>query len=109
MRNGIFSFTAPIVAPINPGGEAISSSLIKLHWTRPPEIDINGPILFYLVELRENLTGRTFTFHAVHNEIVVGPLRAYYEYLCRVAIYTTALGPFTNDFLVISGEAGRNI
>ncbi len=97
-----------MVSPISPGGVAITSSLIRLLWTKPPEIDINGAILFYLVELREVPTGINFTFHAVDVQIVVGPLHAYYEYVCRVAIFTTALGPFTNYFSVFSGEAGRS-
>ena len=99
--------SAPSASPINPGGEAVSSSLIRIYWTRPSEIEINGAVLFYLVELREVLTGKNFTFHAVDDEIIVGPLHAYYEYLCRIAIYTTSLGPFTSYFSVFSGEASK--
>ncbi len=97
-----------MASPISPGGVAVSSSLIQLLWKKPPEIDINGAILFYLVEVREVRTGRNFTFHAVDVQIVVGPVHAYYEYICRVAIFTTALGPFTSYFSVFSGEAGRS-
>ena len=93
-------------APISLTGIAISPTLITLSWANPPAITINGAILFYFVEVTEVLTGRTFTFHAVDIHITIGPLHAYYEYICRVAIFTTALGPFSGYFSVYSGETG---
>ncbi len=93
-----------MASPILPGGAAVSSTLISIFWTNPPDIDINGAILFFLVEVREVATGRNFTFHAVNTQIVVGPLHPYFEYSCRVAIFTTALGPFSDYFSVLSGE-----
>ena len=97
-------FIAPVASPISPGGITISSSLISIFWTNPPEVDINGAILFFLIEVREVATGRDFTFHAVDTQIVIGPLHPYYEYSCRVAIFTISLGPFSGYFSVFSGE-----
>lgn len=60
---------------------------------------------FYLVDVTEIITNRSWTFHAVQTNINIGPLHAYYTYRCRVAGFTVGLGPYTSLFYVNSGEA----
>lgn len=100
------SHTAPVAAPQSPSGSAQSPSVITLEWDPPPEIDINGEIEYYVVEVEEVYTGRTWTFHAVDVHINVASLHAYYVYKCRVAAFTIEQGPFTSYYNVYSGEKG---
>ena len=88
-----------------PSGFPVTSTLITLQWAPPPVEDINGIIVFYMVEVTEVLTNTSWTFHAVTTHINIGPLHPYYTYRCRVAAFTIGVGPFTTFFLVNSGEA----
>jgi len=106
--NTLFLFLLePTAAPLNPSGMSVTSTLIRLDWSPPPSEHINGIIVFYLVEVEEVITNRTWTFHAVQTHINIGPLHPYYGYRCRVAANTIATGPFTPFFLVNSGETCR--
>ena len=104
-----FVYSAPSGAPQLPSGRAISPYLIDIMWSPPPEVDINGVIEFYLVEVVEVLTGRMWTLHAVEEHIIVGPLNAGYAYTCHIAAFTIGQGPFTNYFIVHSQELGMII
>ena len=102
----VFFHTVPAAAPQSPSGNAQSPSVITLEWDPPPEVDINGDIEYYVVEVEEVYTGRMWTFHAVDVHINVGSLHAYYVYKCRIAAFTIGQGPFTNYYNVYSGEKG---
>ena len=84
----------------------MSSSVINLEWDSPPEVDVNGEIEYYVVEVEEVYTGRMWTFHAVDVHINIASLHSYYVYRCRVAAFTIALGPYTSYYNVYSGEKG---
>lgn len=100
---------APTAAPQSPTGEAVTSTTITLEWDPPPDIDINGEIEFYVVEVEEVYTEREWTFHAVDDFINIGSLIAYNPYRCKIAAYTIELGPYTDYFVVYSGEVGKLI
>ena len=102
----IFFSSCPIVptaAPVSPSGYPVpdTSSLIFLNWSPVPAEHLNGILLFYVTEV---ITNNSWTFHAVQTHIVIGPLHPFYTYRCKVAAFTTALGPFTPEFYVNSGE-----
>ena len=84
---------------------------IVLTWNPPPAIDINGILTNYVVEVTEQFTGNVTaplnTFGDVM-EITIGALHPYFEYICRVAAFTTGLthGPFSNVISVFTAEAG---
>lgn len=87
-------------------GSNQSSTAIFLSWSPPPDIDINGVIQYYTVEVDEVWTGHTFTFHPNSTNISVRALHPYYVYQCRVAAYTVALGPYTSNLQIVTGEDG---
>ncbi len=91
-----------------PSGSPLTSTLITLTWSPILPEHVNGIILFYLVEVTEVLTNTSFTFHAVQDRINIGPLHPYYTYQCRLAAFTTGIGPYTPFFYVNSGEASNN-
>jgi len=59
------------------------------------------------VVLDEVWTGRTLAFQSTSNNISVRALHPYYAYQCRVAAYTVALGPYTTDLPIVTGEDGK--
>ena len=100
-------YVAPSTPPQGFTGSNQSSTAIVLSWMLPPAIDINGIIQYYTVELDEVWTGHTFTFHPISPNISVRALHPYYIYQCRVAAYTVALGPFTSNLQIVTGEDGK--
>ena len=102
-------YIAPSAPPQGFTGSNQSSTAIFLSWMLPPAIDINGVIQYYTVELDEVWTGRTLTFHPISPNISIRALHPYYIYQCRVAAYTVALGPFTSNLQIITGEDGKQI
>ena len=100
-------YLAPSAPPQGFTGSNQSSTAIFLSWTLPPAIDINGVIQYYTVQLDEVWTGRTLTFHPVSHNISVRVLHPYYVYHCRVAAFTVALGPFTSNLQIVTGEDGK--
>ena len=103
----LFIHVAPSAAPQSPTGSALSPSTITLEWDPPSDVNINGEIEYYVVEVEEVYTGRMWTFHAVHVHINIASLHAFYVYECRVAAFTIAQGPFTSYYNVYSGEKGK--
>ena len=98
---------APSEPPQRLSGSNQSSTAIFLSWSTPPAIDINGVIRYYTVQLDEVWTGRTLTFHPISPNISIRGLHPYYVYHCRVAAYTVALGPFTYNLQIVTGEDGK--
>ena len=81
--------------------------MIYLSWNQPPAIDINGILQHYLIGVQESETSRSWSFTHVEGEITVGSLHPYYNYWCHVSAYTIGLGPYTNQILVQTQEAGN--
>jgi len=98
------SFIAPSAPPQGFSGSNQSSTAIFLSWSPPPAIDINGVINYYTVELDEVWTGRSLEFHPTSMNISITALHPYYVYQCRVAAFTVALGPFTSNLQIVTGE-----
>ena len=99
-------FPAPSAPPQTLAGYAQSPTIIDLSWNPPSAIDINGILQYYVIRVRESETSRSWSFTHVEGEITVGSLHPYYNYWCRVSAYTIGLGPYTNQILVQTQEAG---
>ena len=80
------------------GGVAQSPTVLLFTWSPPPLVDINGIILYYVVELRETETGQRWTFIALGDDLRVGSLHPYFTYQCEVAAHTVGRGPFSVPF-----------
>ena len=106
-----------IVEPVSPPGEVIADSLsstsIRVNWTKVPAIDQNGVITQYEVEYNQT----TFPEVTMHNTTVVNStmfktvlngLLEYVEYCIRVRAYTSqGPGPYTNAICVTTDEDGK--
>jgi hypothetical protein len=101
--------TVPTAAPLMPSGFALTSTLITVMWSPPPDEHINGIIDTYLIEVTEVVTNNTWIFHAVQTQVNVGPFHPYYAYRCRVSASTIGPGPYSAPIYVNSGEAGMYV
>lgn len=97
----------PAAAPEQASGSSPTSTSIVLTWSPPPAVSINGIIDYYVVEIMENRTGRSWTLHSPNLYLTLGSLHPYYVYVCRVAAFTVGRGPFTPYFEVITAEDGK--
>ena len=86
---------------------AYGPTVIGLTWSPPPTMDINGVIDYYVVEVNEIHTGRSWTFQATDPHMNISSLHPYYIYECKVAAFTFVQGPFTNPLQIVSGEDGK--
>ena len=97
---------APSTPPLGLSGSNLSSTAIMISWSPPLAIDINGVIQYYTIEVDEVWSGRTLPFQSTSTNISVRALHPYFVYHCRVAVYTVALGPFTSNLQIVTGEDG---
>ena len=100
---------APVAPPQQASASSPTSTSINIVWQPPPAVDINGMIVFYVVEVTENRTGRSWTHHSSNSptpfqQFTLLSLHPYYVYTCRVAAFTIGSGPFTPDFEVVTME-----
>ena len=98
---------APSSPPRGLSGYTYGATIISLIWSPPPTMDINGIIDYYVVEVNEIHTGRSWTFQATDPHINISSLHPYYIYECQVAAFTFVQGPFTPPLQVVSGEDGK--
>ena len=98
---------APRSPPSGLSGYAYGPNVIGLTWSPPPTMDINGIIDYYLVEVDEIHTGRSWTFQATGLHINISSLHPYYTYESQVAAFTFVQGPFTSPLQVVTGEDGK--
>lgn len=79
--------------PTNATGMALNSTYIYLSWDHPPEEFHHGVIRYYLINITEQETGRTFQLTSEQTEINIGQLHPHYIYHCAIAAVTVAKGP----------------
>lgn len=87
-------------------GIAISSTAIYLNWSLPQLSMSIGSIQYYLVNVDEVETNRSWTFHAVEQHANIISLHPYYNYRCRVAVVTNITHSYSNAIIVITHQAG---
>ena len=94
----LFSLLAPASAPQNPSSTTINSTAIQVQWEAVAEIDRNGEITFYEVQVDPA------QFQNVHLEnvsssallLTIGGLEEFVQYNFTIRAYTSAgPGPFS--------------
>ena len=99
--------TAPSAAPGNLQVTLISSYSVHLQWSPPPLEHRNGIIRRYDIVLSQlNLESRVQQSTSTES-ITIRGLKAYTTYKCKVAAYTTALGPFSSEVQNRTHEDGK--
>ena len=106
----MFLFPAPAVAPQNPSSTTINATAVQVQWEEVPEIDRNGIVMFYEVQVDparfqnvhyENVSGSELV-------LVVDGLEEYVDYNFTVRAYTSAgPGPFSDVTTNTTDEASE--
>ncbi len=103
----IFSCAAPNNSPQQLSATMMTSSTITLSWSPPPFEDTNGIIQYYLISITEVDTNITFSpLQSLSTEFTVTNLHPHYTYLCRVAAYTSDIGPYSSPITIQLSEEG---
>lgn len=105
----MFCYIAPIGAPFNVVvmENSISASSFSLQWQSPPDMQLNGILIGYLVMVVEVNTGTTYTNLTSTPSIVIDSLHPYYTYICSVAAVTVTTGPFSENITVQTAQARK--
>ena len=98
----------PSASPQLLSGSVESSTLILLSWNPPPPYDRNGEIVYYLIHINEQETGRYWTLPVFNRKTTayIGSLHPYYHYECQVAAHTIGLGPYSESIGLLTDEDG---
>ena len=99
--------TAPSAAPGNLQVTSISPYSLHLRWSPPPLEHRNGIIRRYNIVLSQLNSETRVQQSTLTNSITVRGLKAYTTYRCKVAAYTTALGPFSSEVQNRTHEDGK--
>ena len=76
-------------------------------WLELPDIDKNGIILYYEIQVVEYETGILWTYFTVTRDINIASLHPYYNYIGTVAAHTiVGSGPFSSAVSVQTDQAG---
>ena len=88
---------------------AVDSRTLNLSWQPPADINTNGIIQQYVIEITETDTGSIFQLATNLTFLVVNDLHPYYEYCCTVAAETVDLGPHSAPVTILLPEDGKLI
>ena len=99
--------TAPSAAPGNLQVTSISPYSLHLRWNPPPLEHRNGIIRRYNIVLSQLNSETRVQQSTLTDSITIRGLKAYTTYKCKVAAYTTALGPFSSEVQNRTYEDGK--
>ena len=99
--------TAPSAAPSNLQVISISSSSLHFQWNPPPLEHRNGIIRRYVLFLLQLNSETRVQQSSLTESITFSNLKPYTTYRCKVAAYTTALGPFSSEVQNRTHEDGK--
>ena len=99
--------TAPSAAPGNLQVVSISSSSLHFQWNPPPLEHRNGIIRRYVLFLLQLNSQTRVQQSSLSESITFSNLKPYTTYKCKVAAYTTALGPFSSEIENRTDEDGK--
>ena len=81
---------------------------MTLSWNPPETSQQNGVIRSYIVIVKEEETGRSFSVNSTNTELSIGNLHPFYTYHFTVAAVTVSQGPFTYDYVLQTLEDGKH-
>ena len=99
-------FLAPASSPIDVRTVAVLSDSFSLHWNPPLYEDQNGIIKHYIIHVIEVETGLVTQYTSYTSYLTLSSLHPAYTYVCSIAAFTVALGPFTIELNVTTNEEG---
>ena len=93
--------------PQNVSGNTWSGSSIQLLWTLPLQSNnITDYINYYVIENEDIESGQIITNRSTEQLPVIDSLHLYNIYLCRAAIFTSYLNPYSDYISIETLQAG---
>ena len=106
----LLAFPAPAAAPQNPSSTTLNATAIQVQWEEVPEIDQNGKIIYYEVQVDLSQFQNVRFENASGSEllIVIGELEEFVEYSFTIRAYTiVGPGPYSDVTSNKTDEAGE--
>ena len=97
---------APTLAPEGVVMTAIDSRTLLVSWVPPPFEHQNGIIREYRVIITERETGMAYHLTTAATSLTVPSLHPFYTYICTVAAFTIAEGPYSLEVNITMPEDG---
>ncbi len=104
-----FASLAPSHAPEKLSAVALNSTTLSLSWSAPPSDHHNGVIRRYHIIVTEVETGRVFQVNSTATSATLLSLHPYYAYICAVAAFTIAEGPYSTKVSIRLPEDSKPI
>ena len=105
-----FPFPAPAAAPQNPSSTTLNATAIQVQWEEVPEIDQNGEIIYYEVQVDPARFQNVSYINVSGSELmlVVDGLEEFVEYSFTIRAYTiVGPGPFSVVTTNTTDQAGE--
>lgn len=98
---------APSAPPENFNAQPTSSRSATATWAPPPDDEINGVIVRYLINVTVVSTGRQFQLTSTTTTLTISTLTPYSTFICIIAAVTSVgIGPFSTQFTLITPQDG---
>ena len=106
LHNSFHRFASTLLAVFveNIHGNALTATSIFMSWDEP--LTPNVTVDHYLVLVDELATIQSWTFHVVNPEATILSLHPYYNYSCRVAVFSSAMQPYSQPISIVTLQAG---
>ena len=98
--------TAPTLAPRDVLLTAVDSTTLSASWMPPPLEHQNGIIREYRFNITERETGMAYYQVAAAPFLTLSSLHPFYTYICTVAAFTIARGPYSVEVNITMPEDG---
>ena len=77
-------------------------------WGPPPDDDLNGVIIRYIINVTVVGTGQSFQLTSTTTSLTVTTLTPYTTFICIIAAVTSVgIGPFSAQFTLITPQDGK--
>ena len=102
-----YEFAVPSGPPLNANVTAVDSGTAYLTWRPPSPEHVNGIIRLYSVRVENMVTGDSSLLNTTAEFLTVSSLHPFYTYSFSVAGYTTGVGVYSEELIVILPEDGQ--
>lgn len=103
-------YLAPSAPPKNFNAVPDSPTSANITWDPPPDDDINGVIVLYVINVTMVGSGQTFLLNSTTTDLNLTTLQPYTTYICVISAVTSAgMGPFSARITFMTPQARKNI
>ena len=83
-----------------------SEQTLLLSWNELQEDQANGVVKYYVIKIFVSESGEHFEYTSQETHLIINSTHPYYTYSVQVAAYTIGIGPYTDEFTVVTPQEG---